>query len=211
METRVGRASLLVVVGLVLTFSYTFVALLVPDTTPRALLVRTGVWTAAALAGYAAYRAARRRSLRPLWRLGQPAPPRIAALTAAVALVGVAICVPPYDRSHLDLIRIAVIGVAGEEALFRGLLWDITDDLVPTDTEHARVGFTLGVTTALFALNHLQYAGFSLDLGLAAQLGYTAVAGLVLGLLRLRTGGLVWPILAHGAGNAVLQLLHLLR
>jgi len=63
-------------------------------------------------------------------------------------------------------------------------------------------------TTALvFALAHLQYHGFGLDTSALAQLAYTLPAGLALGALRLRTGGIFWPVLAHSSGNSLLKLL----
>ena len=63
-------------------------------------------------------------------------------------------------------------------------------------------------TTALvFVGAHLQYHGFRLDASALAQLADTLPAGLALGVLRLHTGCILWPVLAYSSGNSLLKLL----
>lgn len=196
------RMVLLVIVAGGLTFSYTFVAALVPSAVPQAVFVRFVVWTVLVLAGYATYRlAVRHRSLRPLWEPGGSRPAAIVAGAVTATMVMLAIALPPAPQTRLDILRITVVGVIGEEVLFRGLLWEFVDDT------HRRRPHMLWMTTVLFAINHVQYDGFHLTQSLVGQLGYTAVAGLILGVVRWRTGTLVWPILLHATGNSLLKLL----
>jgi membrane protease YdiL (CAAX protease family) len=203
----------LVAAALALTFSFTLTTWLVPDPTPEPPLVRTTAWAAVMLGAYTVYRGRRRRRpALPLWQSASPSgwfATTVATAVAAlvVGAVAIAVAIPPPGRTHLDLIAITVVAVAGEEALFRGLLWEMVDDALPPSRSHTPL--LLGLTTVLFAVTHLQYADFHLTSTAVAQLGYTSVAGLALGLLRLRTGTLLWPLLAHSGGNAILKLLRL--
>jgi hypothetical protein len=64
--------------------------------------------------------------------------------------------------------------------IFRGLAWDAVQAVA------GRAGRwpdarTLALTTALFAVTHLQYDGFRLTGALAGQVGYAFAAGVALG------------------------------
>ncbi|CAN5369759.1 type II CAAX endopeptidase family protein [soil metagenome] len=81
----------------------------------------------------------------------------------------------------------AVVAPLAEEIFSRGLLWSaLVKRGVPA-------GVTLVLTALLFAVLHLEPTRF----------GYLVVAGLVLGWLRLRTGRLGAPIVAHMTVNAL--------
>jgi membrane protease YdiL (CAAX protease family) len=192
-----------------LTFSYTAVAALVPASLPGVLLVRTAVWTVVVVAAHAGWARRGGRPATAAWAFPLAWGWLLLAVVAVVAVV-LAVVLPPAGRSHADLVRITVIGVVGEEVLFRGLLWDVAQRV------GQRVGrwpdpATLTLTTVLFALSHLQYNGFRLTLGLAGQVGYALVAGVVLGWARGQTGSVLPSILLHATGNAGLKLAALLR
>lgn len=111
---------------------------------------------------------------------------------------------PPAGRDGVDLVRITIIGVIGEEALFRGLIWDLVQSLAHCRQRSPDL-VTLAVTSVLFAVSHAQYGGFRLTPVLAGQLAYTLVAGVVLGWARGRTGSLAPCVPLHATGNAVLK------
>ena len=192
------------IIILALTFSYTLVGALVPADVSQRLFVVTAIWAALGLAGHAALVRCTGRSLAAAWAL--PTAGWSALLTAvAVAAVTASIMWPPAHQSHIDLVRITIVGVVGEEVLFRGLVWDVTQ------TAAARGGrwpdfAALALTTVLFAVAHLQYDGFRLTAALAGQVGYALVAGVALGWARGKTGSLMPSILLHATGNAVLKL-----
>lgn len=79
-----------------------------------------------------------------------------------------------------------------EELVFRGVLFDALE---------SRWGswFTVVATSLLFGLGHAHgYPSGAIGVGMAS------IFGLAMGLLRLRTGGLVLPIVAHIAADATI-------
>ena len=81
---------------------------------------------------------------------------------------------------------VTILAPIVEELMFRGLLWDALSDHLPP--------------AGVFALTSVAFAAYHFD-----PLHSLAVfpVGLLLGWLRWRTGGIVAPMLAHFANNAV--------
>lgn len=88
-----------------------------------------------------------------------------------------------------------IVNATLEELVFRGILFDALE---------SQWGgrFTLVVTALLFGLGHLR--GYPSGV---AGAGLAVVFGLVTGGLRLWSGGLVLPILAHLAADATIYIL----
>lgn len=190
----------LVVGCVVLTFGFA----VVDGVMPGSLFTVTSVWTSLVLAGYLVYTRRAGRPLSPLWTF----PVRrwsMGLATLTVAAVTLAIAMPPGERTHADLLRITFIAVVGEELVFRGLVWDIVETAARRITSSPD-RLTVILTGSLFALSHAQYHDFRPSAVMAGQIGYTLVAGLVLGWARLRSRGLPVPILIHATGNALLKL-----
>lgn len=187
-----------------LMFSYSLVAAVVRARTPQHLFAATTVWAAVVLVIYALYLRRGRRPFVAMWSLPRAWSSMLLVAVPAV-LVGAAIAFGPHTRSHLDLVRITVLGVVGEEVVFRGLLWSLIGDLTQC-TGRRSDRATLIVTSVLFAVSHVQYGGFRFSPGLAAQIGYTLIAGLALGWIRGRAASLAPGTLLHATGNAVLKL-----
>ena len=87
------------------------------------------------------------------------------------------------------LFTIVLVAPLVEEFIYRGLLLGVllARGWAPT--------FAIGLSALIFALQHIQYGW----IGIAMVMVY----GLVLGLLRVATGGLFAPILAHLSINLV--------
>jgi membrane protease YdiL (CAAX protease family) len=127
----------------------------------------------------------------------------VVAAGAALALwtVVVAPAAPPYlaqlQRYPMGLAILGVIGFAlvnpiWEEAMFRGV---ILEDL----TVIWGAGPAVVVQAVLFGAAH--WAGFPSGwVGMLMAAGW----GLVLGILRLRSGGILVPYLVHVTANAVI-------
>jgi len=184
--------------------SYTAVAVLVPASVSQGLLVSASLWAGAVVVAYAAWTRHEGRPAGSEWAF-----PvtwwSVQLAAAAVAAVVFAILLPPAGRSHADLLRITIVGVIGEEALFRGLLGDVMQSMRHREGRWPDAA-TLALTSVLFAIAHVQYDGFRMTLALADQVGYTLAAGLVLGWARGSSGSITPPILLHALGNAGLKL-----
>ncbi|NEE00622.1 CPBP family intramembrane glutamic endopeptidase [Phytoactinopolyspora halotolerans] len=194
----------MVIVVPALAFSYSAFVVVVPAGAPQPELLQASLWAAAVVVGYVLYSRHRARRFASIWTY-----PRtwwfllIAALATGVVVL--AVVFPSDDRTRIDLVRITALMVIGEEVLFRGLLWDMVADAWRMSRRAESLAWA--VSTVLFSVAHLQYHDFGITMASVGQVGYTAVAGLVLGWVRVRTGGLVVPILLHAGGNAILQLL----
>jgi membrane protease YdiL (CAAX protease family) len=91
-----------------------------------------------------------------------------------------------------------------EEIVYRGILG--TDDH-PGNLKHEGLSVGIIVTSLLFGLLH----GFWLDKNLAVHIEMIAlrnatISGLIFAWLRVRTGSLVMPILAHGLEDSLFFL-----
>jgi membrane protease YdiL (CAAX protease family) len=95
-------------------------------------------------------------------------------------------------------------GMAGfvEEWLFRGLVWNAID----SNAEYPRLGLVANLIAGslVFGLFHLSFEGHS---GQAiANVAPHAAFGLVMGILRWRTGSIVPGAVVHTVGNFVARL-----
>ena len=108
--------------------------------------------------------------------------------------------IDPAGYELLDKVNENLFGglatVGGAIAL--GLSAGISEELLFRGALQPRLGVLL--TTLLFALGHLQY-------GLTLATLQVFIIGLVLGLMRKRTGGVVLCIVTHAAYNMVGTLL----
>ena len=86
----------------------------------------------------------------------------------------------------------ALINATCEELVFRGILFDALESEWETR-------FAVGATAVLFGLGHLHgYPPGWIGVGLAG------IYGIMLGVLRVQTGGLSLPIIAHIAADATI-------
>jgi len=99
---------------------------------------------------------------------------------------------PTFEIKYLvrDLVYMVVFVSVGEELLFRGLVQRDMMNLL---------GWKLGLLGAslMFGVMHLTWRSIP-------ELGFTFLAGVVLGYVYYRTRSLTTPIIAHGVGNTVL-------
>ncbi len=109
-----------------------------------------------------------------------------------------------------QLAAVWAIGLApiGEEFLFRGWLYSFANRLWPGRFASATNPLPLAVwvTAFAFSLWHLQNWGTEAPIRVLWQTAYTFPAGIWLGWLRWRSGGLLLPILAHIGLNAATAL-----
>lgn len=96
----------------------------------------------------------------------------------------------------------------GEEWLFRGWLYSLAYRLWPGRYASATnpLPIAVWVTAIAFSLWHLQNWGAEPNARVLLQIAYTLPAGIWLGWLRWRSGGLTLPILAHVGLNAATAL-----
>jgi membrane protease YdiL (CAAX protease family) len=140
--------------------------------------------------------------------LGWPNREVVAASCIAVTALAIAVVVwAPAGAARSHLLDVVAVTAIGEEAIFRGVVWTILARRSSGWSSRARSLLLVLATSVAFALAHLQYHGFDLDGRTLAQIAYTVPAGLVFGLLRLRTGGILWPALTHSAANSLLKIL----
>lgn len=143
----------------------------------------------------------------------------LAGVAVATLVVAVAHLSAPVGRMLCDrrigqmstagfftytLLRIPLLTAVAEEVLFRGVVWLLLERLAGS------TGAWIGSSVA-FALAHVVVAwqqarreGYSLVRWIASTLASTGAAGLLLGGLRLLTGGIWAPVGVHAAVNMIL-------
>lgn len=105
----------------------------------------------------------------------------------------------PY--STWGLFGVLVFGVIAEEVWFRGALWDLLAGR-PWNSEKKQL-LCLFLTSVLFGLHHFGYWDWEIHSKSIFQALGTAVAGLVFGFIRMRTGNTRWSILVHQWFNII--------
>lgn len=112
------------------------------------------------------------------------------------------------SEAQVAAVWVILLAPLGEEWLFRGWLYSLAHRLwrgrLATATNPLPVA--VWVTAIAFSLWHLQNWGPEPAMRVLWQLAYTLPAGLWLGWLRWRSGGLTLPILAHISLNAATAL-----
>ena len=95
----------------------------------------------------------------------------------------------------------------GEELIFRGFMFTLLLWAFPT--QKTRVGLSCAVvgSALLFGLWHLAMQGTVTVGFIWVQAGYTAMAGLLLGILRERTGSILPSITTHMGSNFVVAMI----
>jgi membrane protease YdiL (CAAX protease family) len=103
---------------------------------------------------------------------------------------------PPTERAALffELACLVVLTALGEEWLCRGVLWQALERVAPTTV-------TVVLSALHFGLLHTLNGGFLFEVP------RRFVFGLLLGILRARTGSLGPCMLAHGANNLLAVLI----
>ena len=151
---------------------------------------------------------------------------RLGALVSAVIAAGVAIvALVPFSRGFLDderfadiaagevayqvLFRIPFITALTEELLFRSVLLGVLLALLSVRSAVVVSAFVFGLWHVLTTIGDLSGNDATQSLGALEQAGSvvgvvlaTSVAGLLFGWLRIRSGSVVAPWLAHIAFNA---------
>lgn len=147
-----------------------------------------------------------------------------AVAVAVIAVVLGALAAVPATRPLLDdarvaamtseqvafhaLVRIPLGTVLLEEVAFRGVLLAAWERLGSRRTAIAGSSVVFGLwhlvpTVMLLDANELAADPLARGLALAAAVAITGAAGALLCLLRLASGSLLAPILAHGAANSL--------
>lgn len=119
--------------------------------------------------------------------------------------MGLAILFPSPKHDHLDMLYIVGIAVIGEEALFRGLLWVLIGDRLE-NSSFFRLSGTIWLTALAFGIMHFQYHHFQVHFASILQVLYSFGVGLALGIIRLRTKSVIWPMFAHSGFNSLFNL-----
>ncbi len=111
-------------------------------------------------------------------------------------------------ETQLAAVWAILLAPLGEEWLFRGWLYSLAYRLWPGRFASATNPLPLAVwvTAIAFSLWHLQNWGAEPAARVLWQTAYTLPAGLWLGWLRWRSGGMALPILAHIGLNAATAL-----
>jgi membrane protease YdiL (CAAX protease family) len=94
-----------------------------------------------------------------------------------------------------------------EELLFRGFMYGVLVDMYPSSEASPRwISKPVLFTAILFGLGHFEsiYAiGWGWGLG---YMGFTFLAGLVMGYVRRRSGSVLGPFVMHAVGNFIVGL-----
>jgi membrane protease YdiL (CAAX protease family) len=202
-----GLTSALLLYGALLAISAAGLVMAARGVDPQAVVLSIATAQGLVVAGFA-------RAGWGILRPAVPGPVRLehclvalgaGCVTALVAWASVALMVHLWDVPTLDptkflhfrsqpppLLLMAVLPAVVEETAFRGLILPQLAGLLEERN-------ALLVSAMMFATLHLSPSSF----------GHLAFIGLVLGLLRLRTGSLLPPVTAHFAHNLIVLALGL--
>jgi len=136
-------------------------------------------------------------AIRPQRPFGRPEPgtlwPRLLRLGAVWLGIWIAACTvyawrlghwPAYAKGPAPVAAFVLIAPFGEEMLFRGALYELTERTWPRAA--------LFVSTLFFSLHHFELHGFRATRAALAQVGFTLVMGWIFGRFR-KTSGSLWP------------------
>lgn len=141
------------------------------------------------------------------------------AVAIATAVVGVAHVSPPVGRMLCDrricemstagffthtFLRIPLLTAVAEEVLFRGVVWYLFARLGDSTTAWIGSSIAFALAHVVVALQQARREGYPLVRWIASTLASTGVAGLILGALRLLTGGIWASVGVHAAVNMIL-------
>lgn len=140
------------------------------------------------------------------------------AVAFATVFVGVAHVSPPIGRMLCDrrigdmstagfftytLLRIPLLTAVAEEVLFRGVVWFLFERLGGTTTAWIGSSIAFALAHVVVAFQQARREGYPLVRWIASTLASTGVAGLLLGGLRLLTGGIWASVGVHAAVNMI--------
>jgi uncharacterized protein len=140
------------------------------------------------------------------------------AVAIATAVVGIAHVVPPVGRILCDrrivdmstagffthtLLRIPLLTAVAEEVLFRGVVWFLLERLGGTTTAWIGSSVAFALAHVVVAFQQARREGYPLVRWIASTLASTGGAGLLLGGLRLLTGGIWASVGVHAAFNMI--------
>jgi membrane protease YdiL (CAAX protease family) len=145
----------------------------------------------------------------------------LAAMAIAAAVVIVAHLSPAVGRILSDrrisemstvsflthtFLRIPWLTAVTEEILFRGVVWAFLSQIWGDSTALWGSSVAFGLAHVVVAVQQARREGYSLPRWVASTLASTTVAGLLLGGLRLLTGGIWASAGVHAAVNVILAI-----
>lgn len=132
------------------------------------------------------------------WRLG--------VTSLAIVLVWTVIAGAPETPSLMPnaetILFQAFIPSLDEELIWRGILWVLIAQAFPATRRFSGYGWSLLITTALFAVGHMIniQSGFVLSFAVVPLIT-TGIAGFVLGWIRARSGSIIPAMILHTVLN----------
>ena len=197
----VGCASLVLISGLD-DNCYRFIAL----TAPARKIVPALRITSLIACGMLCFSFGRRSLQAPL----TSAPWRV-ILIAAISWLGGGVLAlfafhvwTPLLPTWIDIVSFLGTGLLGEELLFRGAVFELAKK---TFGQPGRLPVAaIGISSALYGVQHLGYHGWHFSAAALTQVGYTIMFGVLLGLLRAWSGSLWVPVAVHFANNLLTVL-----
>ncbi|MBN2379584.1 CPBP family intramembrane metalloprotease [candidate division WOR-3 bacterium] len=161
-----------------------------------------GIWSALMLGIHLAYtHVVKKEPVFSDYRIRVRSAPAIILIVGAAIIGSLSLIFPQPEATRLDVLSALSFGIIGEEALFRGIIWDMLERWVTGKRRFIALSLTGWATAVLFSLAHLQYHDFRIDIWVAIQLGQTFIAGIILGAVRERTSSVTWSLILHSAGN----------
>jgi len=146
--------------------------------------------------------------------LKQDRRPNMIESCAAIGLLLGAVCIdgslfthPPISKidqtsySITGLLDTLCLGPVAEELFFRGTCWRLT-----TVSNRWMRWMPLVTTSVLFGLYHFAYWSFVISIGSVQHVISTFFAGIIFGLVRFGTRGVLWPTVLHMVANSCFLL-----
>ncbi len=139
----------------------------------------------------------------------------IAAVLAVALLVPATESALEDDRVAADstlarwlvpLVRIPLGTVVFEEILFRGVAFALVTRLAGTRVAVAATAVWFGLWHVVPAWETADGSGWTVAAAVAGTVLFTGVTGIVLALLRERSGSLAAPVIAHASANSLTYL-----